>query len=252
MQNPKCFARTLKDCVEKITGEHGVSQNILEMFARGGCAVRWTSPAQNINERDVGISSLVQNILCKRHNEALSPLDETGRRFCKALLELPALMAAQNAPPSAVAVNGRTLERWLLKVACARTCAERRDVPELWQRTLFSEVGFRDGWGLRLIRRIGDTTAHDMSELTISHAYGEDGHFAAVSVEFGSFQMMLQLSPHPIFPRGSVVNETKSIGRPAGVTYTNPGTGAVFVLNFSWTGLSGGEGVAVTWSSRPP
>lgn len=80
--HPKCYMRNSNDCSTKISGEHYVSSAILAKF----CNLRtsglpWFGPG----ETRVGINALTSNILCTRHNSALSPLDTEGQRMLVAI-----------------------------------------------------------------------------------------------------------------------------------------------------------------------
>ncbi len=69
---------------------------------------------------DTTIGNLKANILCKRHNEALSPLDaEAGISFGSLLDALTYLRRKTlSRKPHFHLVSGELLELWMLKVAC--------------------------------------------------------------------------------------------------------------------------------------
>jgi len=77
----------------------------------------WLRPGET---REIGVGSLTAKILCKRHNEALSPLDsEAGLFFSilkKALIDLNRNTLSRK--PIFHLVSGDALELWMLKVAC--------------------------------------------------------------------------------------------------------------------------------------
>jgi hypothetical protein len=70
--------------------------------------------------REIPVSRLVANILCTRHNTALSPLDaEAGKFFAwvqEAFADLNRKTLSRKEPVHLV--SGEIMELWLLKVAC--------------------------------------------------------------------------------------------------------------------------------------
>ena len=115
---PKCFARAFGDCGGGISGEHFISKDILDSFS--GVVVSgfpWQEPS---TEKRVGINALVANVLCARHNSALSPLDAEAGRFFRTLREFDRglRVAEPHKEDDFVLFCGEDLERWLLKLLC--------------------------------------------------------------------------------------------------------------------------------------
>jgi hypothetical protein len=115
----RCYLRGTCDCSEQISREHYISRSVLEQLGAilrvSGAA--WLNPGETL---DAMINSLAANILCTRHNAALSPLDtEAGYFFnvlTKALDDLNRKTLSRR--PIFHLVNGDALELWMLKVAC--------------------------------------------------------------------------------------------------------------------------------------
>lgn len=118
ISNPKCYLNATADCDSKITGEHFISKGLLSQMSTNDTAkiagLSWQTPE---TFDIVGIKSLVSNILCKRHNESLSPLDKESARF------FGKLYSYQSGQQSSVKIvteefnifSGFDIERWLLK-----------------------------------------------------------------------------------------------------------------------------------------
>ena len=75
-----CYLRDTHDCSEQISREHYMSKAVLDQL---GSTLRvsgmpWLKPGQTL---DTSVASLTAKILCKRHNEALSPLDGEAGSF---------------------------------------------------------------------------------------------------------------------------------------------------------------------------
>ena len=114
--NPRCFARSTCDCSEKISREHYVSRGVLDLMQTLSLSgVRWHAPGET---RTYGVEALTAKILCKRHNEALAPLDSHAQRFAKAWLSAINHVSRPSRSERSEyhLVSGEAFERWLLKV----------------------------------------------------------------------------------------------------------------------------------------
>lgn len=113
--HPKCFAASTGDCSQKISREHYISENILKRFTNLHISgMPFQKPGSILK---VSSSSLVANILCERHNNALSPLDATAGRAFDVIDQ--AARHAQKADADNRSrfylISGDGLERWALK-----------------------------------------------------------------------------------------------------------------------------------------
>lgn len=105
-------------------------------------------------------SSAGRKVLCKRHNSALTDLDQLGRRFVAACKEQRERAHIQNSPDdSHILFNGYDVERWMLKVLCAsshggpisrRSPSPKWTIPRAWVEVLFHGRSFPKGAGLYL------------------------------------------------------------------------------------------------------
>src|SRR5438105_4635401 len=112
----KCFLAGHGTCGGKISGEHYISETVLQAIGSNGSVhiggMPW-QPDQTLHR--LGIRSLVSNILCEVHNAGLSALDAAAGEFFRAV------DAADKHPttlPKNTAVDGLLIERWFLKVLC--------------------------------------------------------------------------------------------------------------------------------------
>lgn len=112
-----CWAASLGDCRGKISREHYVSSCL---FPSGKAIVKgfhWCREETKV----IGIQSLTRNILCERHNNALSELDSAMLGFFNTLRESSKLTEIRSKLRQTrwklhhFEVNGALLERWLLK-----------------------------------------------------------------------------------------------------------------------------------------
>jgi len=112
--HPRCYMNLTRNCSEKISGEHYISAAILEEFPKlrvGGL------PWFGSEVREIGVKALTSNILCTRHNSALSPLDTEGRRAFVAIREGLAHIYRPSISTKAKfrIVSGDAFELWGLK-----------------------------------------------------------------------------------------------------------------------------------------
>lgn len=117
-QNRKCYLRNTNNCSEKISGEHLISASILKQLPGG---IKMSGfPGQEIGAfKQVGINSLKSNVLCSRHNSALSPLDTAAGHFFANITAAMkhSEMHSMIKKTEYFLVNGDAFERWAVKTA---------------------------------------------------------------------------------------------------------------------------------------
>lgn len=154
-----CYARELGDCAGPISGEHIISSSVLTEFGEGR-AIRIGGLTWTRGERHFPVSAYASNVLCKRHNEILSPLDEHAAHFFRAFYEVEQfVLRGRETESTHRVITGELIERWLLKVLCGfvasgtlmpseHTIVAARN-PNLWLlQRLFGQRVERDGAGL--------------------------------------------------------------------------------------------------------
>lgn len=159
----KCYAAASNDCSQKISREHWLSADILRGITNGKPITVLGMPWQKGATHQLPVSALAANILCQRHNSALSPLDVTAStafrvlwHFQKDQRHTPDLHGAEFA-----LLNGHDLERWLLKllwgaVAAGALSHQGNPVRALHSSAdnealldyLFRDGALPEGWGL--------------------------------------------------------------------------------------------------------
>lgn len=156
-----CYAAHLHDCDGVLSGEHYVSHAVLKRLhepsslyptrINHGLGVSGLFGSHADKTKRIPPPRLVSNILCMRHNEALSGLDAVGHKLFDALDEIAA-STSRRVGREIYLFNGEDVERWLLKCVCGFTAAGlgARD-PEIrkeWVEVLFGMRDFAEGQGL--------------------------------------------------------------------------------------------------------
>lgn len=167
--HPSCFGQVTNDCSSDITKEHPVSGKLLRVMEQvggeGKNIIIGGRPWQNAgDEKAIGIPGLSSKILCARHNEALSPLDNSVSDIYKAIskgqLELVTASPGDSTKKFTLC-SGKVLELWLLKALWGQLASGvihdsgkvvKRFAPEI-DTTLLAEILWRgapwpDRWGL--------------------------------------------------------------------------------------------------------
>ena len=141
--HPRCYARGLGDCDRKISGEHYVSESLLKRFAPDGDLTVAGLRMGGGRETALKVSSsrkinaLRANVLCKRHNEMLSPLDAMIAAFFEATQSAP--MPGTFVDNNGVRLRlfrGDAVEQWFVKLALGLLCSGNASFPGMaspWQ-----------------------------------------------------------------------------------------------------------------------
>lgn len=116
--HPGCYLRSTNDCCDQISGEHYMSEAILQRFEGVRVSgMHWQKPGEEVT---LAVSALKANILCRRHNSALAPLDAEAGLFFAAIDEGVADLKRKtlSRKPTFRLISGDAIELWMLKVAC--------------------------------------------------------------------------------------------------------------------------------------
>ena len=177
--HPKCYARALGGCCNKITGEHSVSRGVLELIKEGDGEVSRSVSVTGLafQERDaiqeIGVSRLESKVLCDTHNNLLSPADGAAKAMFLGMDGLNRAAGDIGSPERTVSVDGDLLELWMLKVMCGGLYSGAWLVgpaetmkgvcpPLEWLQILFNGSQFPVGWGMYYLPAKADEliTAH--------------------------------------------------------------------------------------------
>lgn len=132
-----CFLDGYVHCGGRVSREHYISRTVLEAISSTGQVQIGGLPWQEANIlQSLGVSSLVSNMLCERHNSLLSKLDEEAGIFFRTLNSVD--KHRDEVQPN-TQIDGPSIERWFLKVICGLVAGlgiGERAVPEEWKAIL--------------------------------------------------------------------------------------------------------------------
>lgn len=226
----------LSSCDGPISGEHLISKSVIEVLAAEGnfsiSGVPWLAPDET---KFVGPNSLTANCLCKRHNSALSDLDDAAQQFFTAIKAALHMEAAS----SMFVISGHDLERWLLKTA--KTMAVSGNLTLTRQRLsgsfpesvdvislLDDPLHWPPGAGLYCVMETGARIENDL-RFRLWPFVGERGELFGVGVTILGLEFALMLQ-QPNYDRNPHFRRAK--WRPGKITIDHPsGTN---VIHLSW------------------
>jgi len=115
--HPKCYLGHTKGCSAAISGEHTISESVLDKVETESRTVDVVGLAWLPKGKfsSIGKSSLVSNILCTKHNSDLSPLDGVASAFIDAIGTIDAELQKESPNSLSFTFDGTLLERWVLK-----------------------------------------------------------------------------------------------------------------------------------------
>lgn len=108
-----CWAKNHSTCKGKISREHLVSSGIFEQKSIYVQGFDWCN-----DEKEVSVASITSKILCEKHNNGMSDIDQAGIDAIKIIESVLPLHARSIDTSSAKKyIDGYDFERWLLKIA---------------------------------------------------------------------------------------------------------------------------------------
>ncbi len=206
----KCWAACLGDCSDKQSGEHIVTAGIFSSHSVTVQGFSWCNAP-----KEIGLPSLVKNVLCTYHNSRLSPLDNTVIQVFDALGKAVQLsdvrsnLAPRRWRTEHFDVDGTNLERWCLKTLITLSIggtsplgphSKDADTPyENLVRICFGMERFRPPKGLYVAWEVGDKLEVQSEKVGISTFRDED---LLVGARFylGGFVFILYLNDRALKP----------------------------------------------------
>lgn len=207
------------------------------------------------DELRVPAKTLGARVLCEEHNNALSPLDGVGLRFFTALRMLgPSLEASDGQDANYFGVNGRDVERWMLKllIGVATGFLPETKVdwspPIHWLRVLYGIRGMPRNCGLCHAGAAGQKRSYG-SGVTLAPLFDTDSEargLAGIALVVGAHQFDLMMSPRAKRFKGA----QQANYRPTGLRLKSATTGRQAILFLSWPANRDQHMVNVEWHAE--
>jgi hypothetical protein len=262
--NPGCYARASMDCDEALTREHFITDDVLGTISADGKVVVVEGAAwQDKTERrkTIGRASLSRKMLCRRHNNALSPLDKMAAEFFRYFLEdhLDIFKYLGNDDRDSFArgftmVSGPYIELWMLKVIWGAIEAGAIEVDgktayrfrlgvtsQQLAEILWRGAKWPTTWGLYVL------LDHDPDQSSIPKAIrlrpaSVGSEILGGYVQIAGFEFLISFETPPV----------RRIYRPCGITFTRVGFPANShkMVAFAWPEL--GHPIINVVSQVPP
>jgi hypothetical protein len=118
-KHPKCYANTRGGCSSKISGEHYVSHGLIKLYGKNDPDYTIQHKTGKGVGHPVSPKNFKANILCQKHNTALSPADDAALAFAT-FLRRNALQydagAGEWGDAEEITISGDDMQRWVLKL----------------------------------------------------------------------------------------------------------------------------------------
>jgi hypothetical protein len=192
----------------------------------------WLKPGER---RKIPVRVLTADVLCKRHNEALSRLDAIGGQLVGAIREI-AFTDAQSRR-RIVVLSGRDVERWMLKclfglvasqsLQSSQGRAVSADITDQCVQLLHDQVPFEEGRGLYL-RTAYPSTVQAVTQIGASPLINEaKAKLQGITMSILGFDFLV--STCPIRVEGGVF-------RPSVICFSRPHSTRVIRLHWDEPG----------------
>jgi hypothetical protein len=235
-----CYAIHLGNCAGGRSKEHYISESVLEI---AGTAIQISGfPWQRAGETaHIGAASLAAKMLCRRHNEQLSPLDSVGKDFLAGLKSSFHEASEGRFSNRTYQIRGKSLELWLLKVLCGVLRLRRIAVPEEWIDILFQRKPWPDGTGMHILVARGEAAWYfTLVRVTLVEATEDPTQIRGAKFGIGGLAMLLAFGTprltepgvQTIFRPGSILIETDGKRHQHVLSWDDDATHASVVLEF--------------------
>jgi hypothetical protein len=237
-----------------MSGEHLFSEVMLNLLVGAdGKVVRAGYPWQEDGEfQSLTPATCKANVLCKRHNNALSPLDSTAGAFLRGILKTPEVL--QNHDLRVLILSGDDLERWILKTLCTHILAvgkfgENWEPPLEWLQILWGMKPFPPGCGLYFNHEIGQSRPDEPKlALRVLTSPGIAGATGA-AVELAAYEFALTMvPPNPQQTSDSVL--VAQYYRPSDFVITYRKREVVY--SFGWDAPVVPRRIGISWAPNSP
>lgn len=188
-KHPKCYANTRGGCSTTISGEHYVSHGLIKLYGNNDPAFTIQHKTGKGVGQPVTPKNFKANILCQKHNTALSPADDAALEFAT-FLRRNALQydagAGEWGDAEEITISGDDMQRWVLKVFLNHAVTGHFDVQQKKTVTfpteaidlLLDRAAWPSKWGLTVP---GETRSKDVRACPFQTKDVVDSHWWGVA-----------------------------------------------------------------------
>jgi hypothetical protein len=252
--HPNCYAAQLLDCSQTISGDHFVSSTLLKALREDGVEISGLPWQNEKTPKVLPRSALKSNVLCVRHNSALSLIDDVAKDFFMALDQISddfrAIPARNNG--RAFLFNGHDIERWMLKTLCTAVVSGNASTqievitswkPNLeWQQILFGEAMFPSEWGLYMVGAVGHSS--EVNRTFRFAPLSNSGMIYGGLLRLTNREFLLAMAAPPDDRKGTVLAE--STYRPAGLVMRMGNVQQI--ITFTWEGPISDSAIVIDYT----
>lgn len=201
----RCWANSLGDCGGPLSDEHIVSAGLLPEPIVSVWNMDWCKG----ETREIPRDRLVKRILCRDHNERLSPYDSAAKDTAELIDEWQRVEQVRRGLKSRrwnvthYEIDGTKLERWLLKTTINSTCkkdvllgptaVEKGKPPDDLVRVAFGLESFSDRRGLYVLTAKGYVA--NVTDRIALAPWGNNDVVNGMAINFRGFTFFLCLVP---------------------------------------------------------
>ena len=196
-----CYAVEDSNCSENISREHYIPESVLRLV---GETVNMSGLKFIDGSKDFRAEVLKSKILCERHNNAFSKLDDVARRFFATIERFINELARDhlNAKNEFVLFNGDDIERILLKALIGLISAQVLTLEYVgldlqkheWTEIMYSRKLWPKGWGLYVKMNGSNITSPLAPSLNCGFGVGDRKNLTRFGLQFYEWHLMVRLA----------------------------------------------------------
>jgi hypothetical protein len=199
---PECYAKVLNECDGPLEDEHFIPlilQDMIGPVTVGGFA--WQK--QSLINLAPG-SYAHSRIICQRHHDLLNGFDGNAAAYFRNLMFIanPVHLATGRSGSQediAELIDGRALEKWLLKTICgaiaSNSIEDVNEVPDEWVQALFDHIPWPEEWAMYVETVEMRQTKVEDARLQLDFAWTADRRLNGLILRFLSVATLFALEP---------------------------------------------------------
>lgn len=238
----KCYASETNDCSKEISSEHYISHGILNELANGKGMVKVGGTTWIEKKKKVWVPTacLAANVLCERHNNALSCLDSVAVEYFKAMRKTSWEYNNEgNHTKNTVRIfNGTDFERWMLKLLIGGVASNNMEAKNIrdqrnwrppinWINVLFGEEEMPKKQGLYCTSQPQETVFQE-DGVAAACLSNSQSNVVGLSLIFQGFKFILAMVKPNFNDENSILKN--SLYRPGNLEFRSQGKLKVVAL----------------------